>query len=504
MRQEERDKRVAIFVLPVIVLFFYVTAALHFRYTPDDTYIYMQFARNLTHGGGFSFNYGEPAYGVTGPLWMMLIALAGLFKIDPYIAAKTLDLVAASAALTVFFYLSFEIIRDIYISLFATLAFSMNAWFLRWAGSGMETSFSVLLILMVLWFCIRNEYFLSMIFTAVFTLVRPEAWILVPLILGDVYINSFDKKKAFKMMGGLLIIFIALVLPWLVYAYATFGTVFPNTVFAKSNPNFDLRDIGFTVVDFIKTIGVSDGVAGIVLILSGSYWIVKSGNEADADPRKTDERFYTFRQSFVALGFVAIVGLLYCFKGVNIVSRYLLLLSPFIVIFAYLFLSRLVNGSKYRRYSYAVVIVLSAFILLQNQIAYNEVVKPGIVAFEDSMEDCLIPIGKWLNRNTPPGTVVFAADIGAIGYYSERNVCDAAGLVSPSILTYFRKGYTVEQMYKEKLFLENHAAYVVHRSQQPEALKGEPTLDPLFTKVLYGLNLSSPEPSYYTVYKVRQ
>jgi hypothetical protein len=216
-----------------------------------------------------------------------------------------------------------------------------------------------------------------------------------------------------------------------------------------------------------------------------------------------NERLYMFRQSFVSLSWVALVTALYCFKGVNIVSRYLLVFSPFIVIFSYLYFFRIFNLSRWSRYSYIAMIVLSAFIMIQNQVAYNLIVKPGIQVFEQGMEDCLIPIGKWFNRNTPAGTVIFVSDVGAIGYYSERTVCDAAGLVSPSILSYFRKGYTVEQMYKGKLYLENHADYVVHRSYQPEALKGEPNLTPLFTKVMYQLELSSSKPMYYTVYKVK-
>ncbi|MFI5251196.1 MAG: hypothetical protein ACHQQQ_02085 [Bacteroidota bacterium] len=503
MTPDERDKRLAIFVLPVIVLFFYITAALHFSYTPDDTYIYMQFAKNIAHGGGFSFNYGEPTYGITGVLWMMIIASANLFNIDPYIAAKALDLVAACGALTLFYYLTFEIIRDGYVALFATLAFSMNVWFLRWAGTGMETSFAVLLVLTIAWFCIRNEYFLSLFFTALFTLVRPEGWLLVPLIMIDVYINSVDKRRALKLISGFLIVFIALILPWMVYAYHTFGAIFPNTMFAKSNPNFDLVDAGYTFFDFGRTLILSDGVSVIILVFSILFLAMSPKSTDQSDEEREGERFYLFRQSFVPLSWVVLISLLYCLKGVNIISRYLLIVTPFIVIFSYLYFYKIFNQSRWSRYSYVAMMVLSAFIMLQNQVAYNLIVKPGIQVFEQGMDDCLIPIGKWFNRNTPPGTVIFAADVGAIGYYSERPICDAAGLVSPSILEYFRKGYTVERMYQEKLYLQQHAGYIVHRSTDMNALNNDPGLTPVFTRVMYQLELAHPQPMYYTVYKVK-
>jgi hypothetical protein len=68
--------------LPVIVLVSFAIAASHFRYTPDGTYIYLQFARNVLHGGGIAFNAGHPTYGVTGPLWMFIFASGGLFGAD--------------------------------------------------------------------------------------------------------------------------------------------------------------------------------------------------------------------------------------------------------------------------------------------------------------------------------------------------------------------------------------------------------------------------------------
>src|SRR5258706_2673900 len=69
--------------LPLIVLLSYGTASLHFPYTPDDTYIYLQFERNATQGNGISFNAGEPTYGVTSPLWMFIIALGGKLGTEP-------------------------------------------------------------------------------------------------------------------------------------------------------------------------------------------------------------------------------------------------------------------------------------------------------------------------------------------------------------------------------------------------------------------------------------
>src|ERR1051325_7986227 len=101
---------------------------------------------------------------------MFIIALGGKMGVDFYVAAKAIDLVFASLALMAVYLLAFEIIRDVGVALSATVAFSVNAWFLRWSGSGMETSLSVLLTLATLLFCLRNEYFLSVVFAGLLTL----------------------------------------------------------------------------------------------------------------------------------------------------------------------------------------------------------------------------------------------------------------------------------------------------------------------------------------------
>ena len=43
------------------------------HYLTDDTFIHFQFAKHLVQGKGFSFNAGEPTYGATSPLWVLLL-----------------------------------------------------------------------------------------------------------------------------------------------------------------------------------------------------------------------------------------------------------------------------------------------------------------------------------------------------------------------------------------------------------------------------------------------
>src|SRR5690349_19296399 len=99
--------------LPLVVLGFFLLAASHAGYTPDDTYIYLQYARNLVTGGGMSFNAGHPSYGFTSPLWVLIIAAGGRMGIDYAVAAQGIDLFFAGCAVALFMLVAYEMIREI-------------------------------------------------------------------------------------------------------------------------------------------------------------------------------------------------------------------------------------------------------------------------------------------------------------------------------------------------------------------------------------------------------
>jgi hypothetical protein len=51
-----------------------------------------------------------------------------------------------------------------------------------------------------------------------------------------------------------------------------------------------------------------------------------------------------------------------------------------------------------------------------------------------------VALGHWVSRHTPPSSVLAVNDIGAIGFFSRRRILDLMGLVTPDILPYRRDG----------------------------------------------------------------
>ncbi|HEV8538821.1 MAG TPA: hypothetical protein VGR15_07865 [Bacteroidota bacterium] len=501
MNEHPWSRRLIIIALPIIVGVFYFTASLHFTYTPDDTYIYLRFAKNVIQGNGISFNPGVPTYGFTSPLWLFIISLGGSMGVDLYVAAKGIDLVFASLALVVFYLLAYEMIRDSAAAICATVAFSLNAWLMRWAGTGMETSLAVFLTLATLWFCLRNEYFVAIVLAALLSLVRPEGALIVPVIIGDMYFNSVDKRRAIHMSAALALIFSVILVPWLLYAFNTFGTVLPNSAFAKAGWHPGIDQLTATGIDIIRTIGGVDGAAVVALVLAGSILIAKRKMLIAGDG--IDRRLFLIRQSVVGIGWIVLVLIFYLASDANVVSRYLLLVTPMITILAFSYVHHVMLHTSMKRFSYAAVLLLAALVMVQNQLAYRRVVVPGMAAFEQGMETCLIPIGKWLNQNTPPGTKVVTGDVGAIGFFSGREICDAAGLVSPAARQLLQQGNNADDIIGRKLYESFcQPEYVIHRASLPEELKGDPALLPLLTRPFAGVSLSDPQIRYYTLYKV--
>jgi hypothetical protein len=54
------------------------------------------------------------------------------------------------------------------------------------------------------------------------------------------------------------------------------------------------------------------------------------------------------------------------------------------------------------------------------------------------IETEMVQTAKWLNTNTPPGSRLAVHDIGAVGYFSGREVIDLAGLVNPEVIPFIR------------------------------------------------------------------
>jgi len=54
------------------------------------------------------------------------------------------------------------------------------------------------------------------------------------------------------------------------------------------------------------------------------------------------------------------------------------------------------------------------------------------------IETEMVQTAHWVADNTPPDALIAAHDIGALGYYADRELLDLAGLISPEVIPFIR------------------------------------------------------------------
>jgi hypothetical protein len=472
-----------------VVLVFFLTVSLHFRYTPDDTYVYLQYGRSIAQGGGFSFNDGVPSYGVTAPLWAALIAAGTSVDLDPYIVAKTLDIVFASLAVIAVYAFAFILIRDPVYALVAACIFSFDAWMLRWSGSGMESSLAVLLMMLTLWYGYRKEYFASALVAGLLTLVRPEGALLFLAILLDVILNGRDRRYLGRTIAGTSVLYGIIVGLWILFSLYHFGSVLPNAFRARVAANGQFGGNVQVVWSMMQVVGTTQLLAALLLVVG----IVAATKRIG---------WRGIREDVFPLAWIFLVLVLYAAMGLQVGSRSLLPLLPVIVVYGAWGVKRLELASIVSaQRGFLVLLLVACFSLVQNQYVYRTWILPHMENFEEGMNECLKPMAYWLRSNAAIEAKVLTTECGIVRYVSEREVYDAGGRIAPEVQKAF-SGVTYEdgmarQMYKRVLDPD----YVIDRSLVPGRLASG-SLTPIMTRAFSGLSIRHPELTYYTLYRV--
>ncbi len=259
-------------------------------YTPDDTYIYLNGARQLADGQLPNMTPGEPPTNAWSSfLWLALITPAYLIGLNALIWIKV---VGFALLLAVVWQVS-RIIRLFYPKLDRTTVWVIAGLALVymplvfWATSGMETILNIFSLVLVFHLLIRDHSRRRLSFGLGFALSlhlisRPDAFINVALVLLLLLVLVFNPKRPYKWAGlirpvvGLLPGVSLFLLPGLFYP-----TVLPTSALAKtiamstvfSNQFWwNLREL---VLNFALTPGNIFILAGMLIFV---FWRRKRGD----------------------------------------------------------------------------------------------------------------------------------------------------------------------------------------------------------------------------------
>lgn len=500
----------AVFVVALALLLYGAMLVPIADFVTDDTYIHLQYAKHFRDGQGLVFNTGERVYGTTSPLWSMGLGLIGRTGVDLLLLCKVLSMlfgalsiVAGSVALRRFV--------DAWVSghgygarraelawALGTLAFSVDAWLVRWSASGMETSFATFLVAggFAAYFGQRpwgsrasipaSWWFLA-------SLVRPEV-ILLPILLGlRIFLSRSRPAVRFSRAIGVTLVGLLVLGPWLVYAFLFYGTVLPATLAAKAAGGQGPSVFAALVLRQLQAVAATRGVEIVALLALLPL----------LGPRLWERR----AEHFVPLVWLVGLPLLYALRGVYTISRYLVPVGPLVICYAWASMAWFASRARTRP-TVAVASLVSVAVLAigLNLFTFGRYVVPQARLFTAGVSGTLASFASWCRENTPPDAQFAIPDIGAFGYLSERPVVDLAGLVTPSITPLLSR-YPYDELVTG-LHFEGVARpeFLIDRADRPRRMLFESPYAACLTVILTGRvdqrGISHPEPAYYTLYKI--
>ncbi len=431
----------------------------------DDGWIHQTYARNLGRNGRLEYVPGIVSAGSTSPLWTVLLAI-GYFLRLPFLAWVYL------LGTTSLLWLAWGMMR-LWRQLWPDYAAKewivglviVGSWPLLWAAvSGMETVFFIGLGATIVTLYFETTSFSSLFrigwlgfLSGLLILTRPDGLLLLLLIGGGLILLSGSMNGRLQRIGLFVGTAVIPLIPYFLFNYATSGTVWPNTLYAKQaeyqlllTQPFIKR---FSQLLFFSLGGPESGWRGMstphLLLLPGLLIAAWHGIRQDV----TQRRLYRLLPLLWAGGHI----LLYAWRLPLTFQhgRYLLPALPIWSLFGLAGWQSLLSfGSKSRptwiikqvgRFTFGGLFVI--FLLLGARAYATD------VAF---INNEMVDVAHWLAENAPKDALIATHDIGAIGYFAERPLLDLAGLISPEIIPYIDN----EPLLAD--FLKNHnVAYLV-------------------------------------------
>lgn len=467
----------------------------------DDGFIHIQYARNIITRGEYSFNPGEVSFGTSSPLWVMLLAalgsVAGSGESLIWIS-RILSWLAGFGAVLVVFVLARRAGAGRVAGALAACAFAADPWFARWTALSMESSLAVLSVALMCLYSLRalddrRAAALTGMFAALAALVRPEVYLAIPVLViaGLTRARSADRRAVVIAVGVAL----ALLVPWFAFAKLHIGSFIPNTAGAKSG-GLVLSPVVFLhklkPVARILLSGQLAAIGGMVLGLA-----VPGARARLLDPRL---RFM--------LLWVVSVPVAYVVLDIQILSRYLLLVTPALCVLGWLSLEAMAKAWLPGR-ARAALVGIALLAVGVDAVFYARVVVPPSRAFTHDLTHEMRSIATWLDENADGDAVVAAADIGYLAFYGKRRVLDLGGLVEPRTGE-LRSKYSYEEIISRGLYFGvpgyPRVDYFIDRDLAPDRFDGEVLAGHRFEKacavVVRNLGIRKPGPYHYVLYRV--
>lgn len=382
----------------------------------DDVYIHCQYARNLLSGSGYGFFPHVTLTADTSPLWVLLIALGGLFT-------SRLELVAIVLSMICYMLIPIGVYRTArdqfgleqrYAALAAIAAILTGR--LAWSGmSGMETALAALLMLLSVEAHFRSRakgciHAREAVWLGLGMLTRPEFAFVSVVLASDWIVAAVRRRADLGDAPLVLFIFIVISAPVILLPLVADGSLmFHSSVVqgaqASLVPSFDY-------LWFVFKILVANNLL-LLALLGYGVWKIRENAR-------------------VTLLLIIILGLplvqAFVAPQFRHHGRYMFLVLPLIPLAGIAVLPDLLMKLRWIK---AKPILLYAIFFA----SFFETTRWSHIAAQSvrNINDQHLMAVDWLRANMRPTDTLAVQDVGAMGYYLDKPVIDLTGLVTPAL-----------------------------------------------------------------------
>lgn len=393
----------------------------YINFALDDAYITFSVARNISEGHGMVLNPGEQVLSITTPLYALLMVPGEILSIGAPLWSKILNSIFASFSCV----LIYTLLRDKVnkgILLFSVFCLILNPISIFITLTGMESPLVSLLILLSVLFYQRKMFTVLGLVLGLTCLARPEGYIAAILFWAAVLI--FHRHGLVKVTIPLAIISLA----WFFYATTVFGSVIPNSYFAKQaffavNSSADkFANLRSYIAFFTPSIPLI-GVAPIFLFF-GTWSVLRK-----------------YRGLLPVSIWLITIFILQLTSKLYITFWYMHMLVPLIILLFFLGLQEFLNVLPERIRSIACnkgVAVIFGLILVISM-TFNSWQWRSEISDMRILDEHMGKVGHWFVMNNISYDMVVGLEaIGRVSYESNLRILDRMGLASPEVIPFIR------------------------------------------------------------------
>lgn len=428
----------------------FIALSLHFyKFTVDDTYISLRYARNLANGHGLVYNTdgSPPVEGYTNFLWVVLESPLFLLDLpDAHILhfIKLISIAFSIGTIVITYRLTALLTQNERAGLLAGLFTASFPYLSFWAVGGLETPMYIFWMMTGLYTYVVEDragkmHVWSMVFFALMALTRPEGLFFIMIILfwqgawltaGLFLKNKSEIWSETKRLIPEIAVFALLYGIYFLWRYNFYGFLLPNTFYAKSG-SLDIEQVRQRFAEMWPFFAYLIPIIALAVV---GYIKCSLG-------RKHEKMFLT--AMLIAL-------FAFCFASKREWMpgfRYELPFIPILILFFAACINLLLfHWGKFgtdRKYSIVKLVLLLCIgiYLLHPTIELQEEKQ-----YTDRLDKFHVALGKWLKNHAPPNASYAGWDMGAVPYYSQLPQMietHPEGILSTYIT---HKGYDIEHL----------------------------------------------------------